>query len=93
MFASYAWNFIARRPDAKCFSYELASLDRCYDLSRDPDERHPLAPTGEYAALWEAARAHGEFFFAGTSMTAKPRQRPDVDPERARKLRTLGYLE
>jgi hypothetical protein len=93
MCSQWAWNFVARRADAKCFSYTLASLDRCFDLSRDPDERQPLAPVGAYAALSEAARVHGELLFAGPTMVAQAPQPANVDAERVRKLRALGYLK
>jgi arylsulfatase A-like enzyme len=93
IFSGHTWKFAARRSDAKCFSYDLASLDCCFDLSRDPDERHPLAPTGAYDALWKTARAHGEAFFAGPARAAKAPEAFDVDAERVRKLHALGYLE
>ena len=95
-YSRLAWNFIARRPDAKCFSYELASLDRCFDLVLDPDERRPLAPSGVYGSIWEAARTHGEFVFEGPTPAATAAATPDpldADPERAQKLRALGYVE
>lgn len=97
-FSRHAWSFVARRPDAKCFSYELTSLDCCFDLVRDPSEARPLAPT-RYTALWEAARAHGEVVLGSTAPaaaapTAAATTDPlHVDPERVLKLRALGYLE
>ena len=93
IFSQYAWKFVARQPGAKCFSYELASLDACFDLSLDPEERHPLPPTGAYGALWEAARIHGESVFTRVAPAETTPEPLEADPERVRKLRALGYVQ
>jgi arylsulfatase A-like enzyme len=93
IWGGYAWNFIARTPGAKCFSYELPALDRCFDLRNDPDELRRIPPE-EQAALWEAARTYGEAAFAAPAPTQAPATSPVLDdPERLEKLRALGYVE
>ncbi|HWP65494.1 MAG TPA: sulfatase [Candidatus Limnocylindria bacterium] len=93
-FSRHAWNFVARRRGGKCFSYELASLDRCFDLTRDPNEQAPLSTDAD-PALWQAARLHGESVFAARAEARESAAAPDatVDPEREEKLRALGYIE
>jgi arylsulfatase A-like enzyme len=73
--------------------------DELYDLAADPAERRDLlaegaAPPADLAALLDRyvaeSRARAQQL-AGPA--AEPREAPPLDPERAEKLRALGYLE
>jgi arylsulfatase A-like enzyme len=67
----------------------------CYDLTRDPEE---VSPLGTHDQRCAAARAEARAYAA--LLEAGPATNPDLaapampdDPERARKLRALGYAE
>jgi arylsulfatase len=91
------WSYVARTLSAKCFALEDHSLDRCYDLAADPGERTAIPATGNLAGLHAVAR-----LFATLALRVR-RDKPHgrrmgignehPDPERAKKLRALGYVE
>ena len=88
---------VGRSSTAKCMLRESDGKFHCYDLSADPGEERPLPSDAspEISLLSEEVRAYGEQFRARRA-EKKPRKEvatPEVDPQRAQKLRALGYVE
>jgi len=70
--------------------YIEAPKPELYDLDRDPEELHNLAP--EEQALAASFKNKLEAMHSRFRSTAKPDAKPSVNPEVAANLRSLGYL-
>jgi arylsulfatase A-like enzyme len=75
----------------KCIRHAATGVHECYDLLADPRERRPLAADEDTP---EIAQARGLLEAFRTTARSEPVTTPgQIDPERERNLRALGYVD
>jgi len=84
-----------RRPERKTIHEKLRDGYLIYDLTSDPDEKHPLRDANDpvIAAAREDVRAGRAWRDAYLKCWPPPKTTSALTPELRRKLESLGYLE
>ena len=83
----FGWSELYSLTDAR-YSFIRAPRDELYDLARDPDQRHDLAPAAERAPTRLSMRAALDGLIAGAPVDA-PGQ---ISAEARARLQALGYV-
>lgn len=100
-FNQYRPQFVVRSAAAKCVGRQTGDGGRvvqCFDLTRDPLEKHALAPSenAQFGVLEEQLGGYFDRAIRTVDGEAEEREieaADEIDPARREKLRMLGYIE
>ena len=87
--------FASRQQSKKCIIVDREPTAECFDLATDPDEKAPLPESSgpAFKRLATAVRAYRDQFYENAQNQTPTPASSQIDLERERNLRALGYIE